>query len=67
MPTTLAFPELKASAHFQDGYPYLVASEESLEEVGRVVSAYAQDETPEGAIGGIDRARWKDGGVNIER
>lgn len=66
-PATFAFPDLKASASFQDGYPYLVASEESLEEVGRVISAYAQDESPEGSIGGIDRARWRDGGVNIER
>ncbi|KAI0714592.1 MOSC N-terminal beta barrel domain-containing protein [Earliella scabrosa] len=66
-PTTHAFPDLKASAWFQDGFPFLVASEESLEEVGRVVSAYAQDESPEGSIGGIDRARWKGGAVNIER
>ena len=66
-PTTHAFPDLKASAWFQDGFPFLVASEESLEEVGRVVSAYAQDESPEGSVGGIDRARWKGGAVNIER
>ena len=64
---TEAFPDLKASAVFQDGYPFLVASEESLEEVGRVVSRFAQDDTPQGRIGGIDREKWRDGGVNIER
>ena len=64
---TDAFPDLKASAVFQDGYPFLVASEESLGEVGRVVSRFAQDDTPQGRIGGIDRDKWRDGGVNIER
>ncbi|OSD01165.1 hypothetical protein PYCCODRAFT_1413093 [Trametes coccinea BRFM310] len=66
-PPTHAFPDLKETAKFQDGYPFLVASEESLEEVRRVVSAFAQDESPEARIGGIDRDRWKDGGVEIER
>ncbi|TFK80892.1 hypothetical protein K466DRAFT_503094 [Polyporus arcularius HHB13444] len=66
-PPTWAFPDLEASAVFQDGYPFLVASEESLQEVRRVVSQFAQDETPAGRIGGIDRERWRDGGVNIER
>ncbi|KAI9067205.1 hypothetical protein FKP32DRAFT_1588842 [Trametes sanguinea] len=66
-PPTHAFPDLKETAKFQDGYPFLVASEESLGEVRRVVSAFAQDESPEARIGGIDRDRWKDGGVEIER
>ncbi|KAI0370101.1 hypothetical protein BV20DRAFT_944722 [Pilatotrama ljubarskyi] len=66
-PPTQAFPDLRETAAFQDGYPFLVASEESLEEVRRVVSAYAQDESPEGRIGGIDRERWRAGGVEIER
>ncbi|KAI0325427.1 hypothetical protein GY45DRAFT_1330328 [Cubamyces sp. BRFM 1775] len=66
-PPTQAFPKLQETAKFQDGYPFLVASEESLEEVRRVVSAFAQDESPEARIGGIDRERWKGGGVEIER
>ncbi|KAJ8455924.1 hypothetical protein ONZ51_g12296 [Trametes cubensis] len=66
-PPTQAFPKLQETAKFQDGYPFLVASEESLEEVRRVVSAFAQDESPEAKIGGIDRERWRDGGVEIER
>ncbi|KAI0658302.1 MOSC N-terminal beta barrel domain-containing protein [Cubamyces menziesii] len=66
-PPTQAFPKLQETAKFQDGYPFLVASQESLEEVRRVVSAFAQDESPEAKIGGIDRERWRDGGVEIER
>ncbi|KAI0352239.1 hypothetical protein OH77DRAFT_1486006 [Trametes cingulata] len=66
-PPTLAFPDLRERAAFQDGYPFLVASEESLEEVRRVVSAFAQDESPDAKIGGIDRERWREGGVEIER
>lgn len=66
-PPTTAFPALQETAKFQDGYPFLVASEESLGEVGRVVSAFATDESPAARIGGIDRERWRDGGVEIER
>ncbi|KAI0652725.1 MOSC N-terminal beta barrel domain-containing protein [Trametes meyenii] len=66
-PPTDAFPELRETAMFQDGYPFLVASQESLGEVRRVVSAYAQDESAQEHIGGIDRKRWRDGGVEIER
>ncbi|TBU42536.1 hypothetical protein BD309DRAFT_1019928 [Dichomitus squalens] len=66
-PTTLAYPDLKASAMFQDGYPFLVASEESLQEVGRVISAYATHESPEAQIGQLDRERWRDGDIKIER
>ncbi|KAI0640288.1 MOSC N-terminal beta barrel domain-containing protein [Trametes polyzona] len=66
-PPTLAFPELSETAKFQDGYPFLVASEESLGEVSRVVSAFAQDDSPDRRIGGIDRDRWREGKVEIER
>ncbi|KAI0779027.1 hypothetical protein BD413DRAFT_601634 [Trametes elegans] len=66
-PPTAAFPALRETAMFQDGYPFLVAGEESLGEVRRVVSAYARDEDPRARIGGIDRERWRDGGVEIER
>ncbi|KAI0829079.1 hypothetical protein BC628DRAFT_1362296 [Trametes gibbosa] len=64
-PPTLAFPALRETAMFQDGYPFLVVGEESLEEVRRVVSAFAQDKTAQ--VGGIDRERWREGGVEIER
>ena len=40
-PPTHAFPDLEASSVFQDVYPFLVASEESLAEVGRVVRVRA--------------------------
>ena len=66
-PPTHAFPALKASAVFQDGYPFLVASEESLEEVGRVIGAYATSENPEAQIGHLDRERWRTGDIKIER
>lgn len=66
-PPTHAFPALKASAVFQDGYPFLVASEESLEEVGRVIGAYAASESPEARIGQLDRERWRGGDIKIER
>ncbi len=66
-PPTHAYPDLKASAVFQDGYPFLVASEESLGEVGRVISAYAANESPEARIGQFDRERWRAGDIKIER
>ncbi|KAM5538345.1 hypothetical protein V8D89_007947 [Ganoderma adspersum] len=66
-PPTHAFPDLKASAVFQDGYPFLVASEESLDEVGRVIGAYAASESPEAQIGQLDRDRWRAGDIKIER
>ena len=66
-PPTHAFPDLRASAVFQDGYPFLVASEESLEEVGRVIGAYATSENPEAQIGHLDRERWRTGDIKIER
>ena len=66
-PPTHAFPDLEASSVFQDVYPFLVASEESLAEVGRVVRAYARDESPAARVGGLDREAWRDSDVPIER
>ena len=66
-PPTHAYPDLKASAVFQDEYPLLVASEESLKEVGRAIGAYAASESPEARIGQFDRERWRAGDIKIER
>jgi uncharacterized protein len=56
---TAAFPELDASLHFQDGYPLLVVSEESVRAVGNKTkeSAGAQ------GIGDV----WKDKELLVER
>ena len=54
--------------YHQDGYPLLFASEESLQDVSRTVQQAASSEDgPMGRIGGIDRERWKDTSVEIER
>ena len=52
----------------QDGYPLLVASEESLDAVEMAVHRAAScGPTEGGKIGGIDRGRWYDGELEIER
>ena len=68
-PPTHAFPDLAASAVFQDAYPFLVAGEESLGRVRAVVGAFARDASgaPEARVGGLDKERWRDGDVQIER
>ncbi|KAI0931062.1 hypothetical protein AcW1_001444 [Taiwanofungus camphoratus] len=67
-PPTMAFPTLKATTKFQDGYPLLVASEESLAEVEKMVrEAAMRANDQEGRIGGLDQARWLKGGLAIER
>ncbi|CAL1693880.1 unnamed protein product [Somion occarium] len=67
-PSTAAFPNLKATAVFQDGFPLLFASEESLQDVAQTVrTAASGDENSFGKIGGLDNDRWKDGNVEIER
>jgi uncharacterized protein len=67
-PPTAAFPELRANTQFQDGYPLLVASEESLDAVEMAVHRAAScGPTEGGKIGGIDRGRWYDGELEIER
>ena len=35
--------------------------------MGRVVGAFARDDAPENKVGGLDRAKWRDGEVTIER
>lgn len=59
---TLSFPDLKASAVFQDGFPLLVISEESLEHVRTAINNLAR----EGAVGGM-KATWENEKVEIER
>ncbi|GJE89452.1 hypothetical protein PsYK624_055530 [Phanerochaete sordida] len=63
---TQAFPTLEATAVFQDGYPVLIASEESLEAVAAAVNNAARPDAPE-KVGGIDQARWQREKVPIER
>ncbi|KAI0789428.1 MOSC N-terminal beta barrel domain-containing protein [Abortiporus biennis] len=64
-PPSLVFPELKATAVFQDVYPLLVASEESLVEVSSSIQKAVNGDY--GHIGGLDPERWKDGKIEIER
>jgi hypothetical protein len=64
--TTRTFPELDASAVYQDGFPLLVASEESLEKVGDEINRWASGEVNGESIGAID-ALWKASRVPIER
>lgn len=65
---TPTFPDLKADHVFQDGYPLLLASEESVLSVGSSIRDAATGESPElGKIGGLDQERWKNGDIEIER
>jgi hypothetical protein len=63
---TRTFPDLVASAVFQDGFPLLVVSEESLEKVGDEINLWANGEVNGESIEGIDGA-WKKNRVAIER
>ncbi|KAF9644632.1 hypothetical protein BDM02DRAFT_888505 [Thelephora ganbajun] len=63
---TQTFPNLDASAVYQDGFPLLVASDESLEKVGDEVNRWASGEVDGETIGGIDDL-WKTSRVPIER
>lgn len=56
---TAEFPELKATAVYQDGYPLLVLSEESMGDVNREIK---------GRVGtnGISEV-WKEDDVAIRR
>ncbi|CCM01440.1 uncharacterized protein FIBRA_03492 [Fibroporia radiculosa] len=63
---TSAFPDLKATALYTDGYPLHVASEESLAEFQRVVQGFAS-KGQDAAIGGLDHERWSKGAVEMER
>jgi len=63
---TQTFPDLVASALFQDGFPLLVTSEESLKNVGDEVNRWANGPVDGKSIGGIDDM-WKTGRIPIER
>jgi len=63
---TQTFPALDASAVYQDGFPLLVATDESLEKVGDEINRWADGEVDGESIGGIDDL-WKTSRVPIER
>lgn len=63
---TQTFPGLDASVVYQDGYPLLVASDESLEKVGEEINRWARGEVDGESIGIIDDI-WKTSRVPIER
>ena len=63
---TQTFPDLDASAVYQDGFPLLVASDESLEKVGNEINRWASGEVDGESIGAIDDL-WKTSRVPIER
>ncbi|KAL1739357.1 hypothetical protein HDZ31DRAFT_49518, partial [Schizophyllum fasciatum] len=56
---TDAFPELRGSCVFQDGYPLLVLSEEGLDEIERELREHVGTQ-------GID-PRWREARVTVER
>ena len=64
-PPTAAFPALAASALYHDAYPLHVASEESIAEFERVLRKLAASQDVN--IGGLDRERWLEGAVVIDR
>lgn len=59
---TFDFPKLDATAVYQDGYPLLLASVESLMDVREKVREFVGKGTC-----GTERERWKDGEVEMER
>lgn len=63
---TLTSPDLNASAMFQDGFPLLVASDESLDNVGDEINRWASGEVNGKSIRGIDDV-WKASRVPMER
>lgn len=63
---TQTFPDLDASAVYQDGFPLLVTSDESLEQVGDEINRWAGGEVDGENIGAIDDL-WKTSRVPIER
>jgi len=56
---TYEFPELKATAKYQDGYPLLVFSEENVQAIEEQIKPLVGTQ-------GID-PRWEDGQVVVER
>ncbi|PCH34340.1 hypothetical protein WOLCODRAFT_135652 [Wolfiporia cocos MD-104 SS10] len=65
-PPTGAFPELKASTKYQDGYPVHVASEESIIDFDSNVKKHAK-EGENSRIGGLNYEHWSKAAVDIER
>jgi len=63
---TPTFPNLKASGVYQDGYPLLVTSEESLIAVAAAIRDAANGGSI-GKIGGMNHERWKEGDIEMER
>lgn len=62
---TFAYPKLQASTAFQDGYPLLVASEESRKALEERIRNCAQAEDIEVSKGVEDK--WKHEDLKIER
>ena len=65
-PTT-QFPVLQGSAVFQDGYPLLVTSVESLAEVQNKVTATAMGKSGWEIKGVNENEKWKQGEITMER
>ncbi|EIN14228.1 hypothetical protein PUNSTDRAFT_58474 [Punctularia strigosozonata HHB-11173 SS5] len=63
---THAFPTLPAKLVFQDGYPLLVTSEESLKAVSSTTNIFAAAQNVESEIKGLTE-KWKDSELEIER
>lgn len=66
VPPALDYPDLQDTAKLQDGYPLLVASDESLVAFRHVVKDVAQ-KGEEAGVRGFDQKRWSEGTVEMER
>lgn len=69
LPTT-NFPELKANAAFHDGYPILIATDSSLDDIAKRVKVAANaegDGEDTFKIHGLDKESWKEKEFVIER
>lgn len=60
-PPTVAFPDLEATVDYHDGYPLLVASEESFMGVKALAKAWCKEQTKEELI------NWDVDSLVIER
>jgi hypothetical protein len=60
---TLSFPNLTASAIFQDGFPLLVASEESLQRIGDLINEFVGG----GRLRGNVDPGWAEGRIEMRR
>lgn len=64
---TPSFPDLKSTAAFQDGYPLLIASEPSLQDIARHIRTAATDKEDKLKIYGLNKEVWKDKEFAMER